>query len=182
MKKKKLLSVKALPELPLDRRAVAAKYGDRYDEDAFKFAFWWSRLGIGGGPGSVEHPSREESLKPGGALAKMFVMLLEPRISQAVRTGDGTFLRELADAIECEKEPIDIVRHHIGLMALCQRDRRELEDGWDHTDAEWCAEIQRQTGKSFDIALFRRWADQMGLRRLPDKRGRKPARKLKPGN
>ena len=171
MKKKKLLLVKALAQLPPEARTLAAHYGVEHDRDATAFVMIWSVFATCTDPKKFAEEVRSNK----GGLMQLFSSHLEPKITDAVRRRDGTFLRHLADAIERHDKPLDAARYRIGLMALCQQAGREVEGGWDLTANEWCAMISKQIGKPIDIVLFRRWAKEMGLKFLPDKKGRKPS-------
>lgn len=176
MKKKKLLSVKELVQLTAERRALAALYGTDFDKGATSFVKFWHHFAVHSSPENFADGLKRDG---SGQLCDMFMSMLEPRITKAIKLGDGTFLRKLADAIERHAQPLDIVRHTIGIMALCQKEGRDVEGGWHHTAEVWRVEIERQTGKPIGITQFRRWAAEMGLKYLPDKRGRKPLPKLK---
>ena len=203
MKKKKVLSVKELIQVPDQYKMLAAHYGTDFDLDAFGFAQFWAHATKYSSP---DYFASGLERKGAGQLCEFFMARLEPKITQAVKTGDGTFLRKLADTIERHTKPIDPARALIAGMAACQKQGHDVEGGWDRTAAEWCneisrqlripppvegldyylehknevvwsadrlAEISRQAGPAIDIVLFRRWAKEMGLRLKPDKKGRK---------
>jgi hypothetical protein len=172
--RKKLLSVKELLQLPAEFQPFAALYGTDLDPRDAGFVYFWGIAVDMGQP--AKHAA---AMSEGGQLREYFVTKLEPRITDAFKTGDATFLRKLADAIESRKRPFDLVRHVIALMALCQKENRDVEGGWNRTASEWCAEIGKQCGRELDLVVFRRMAKEMGLKLAPDKRGRKPTQKLK---
>lgn len=172
MKKKKLLSVKELVHLPQEERAVVACYGMGYDWDAVAFSMLWAEALESRSDSEWAEGLRRDGC---GSLCDTFVEILEPRITEAVKTGDGTFLRKLADAIERRRTPLDRVRFNIGMMAAGAYGTKWLTA----TPEAQRIEISHEVGYDVPIVQFRRWAADMGLSHADAKRGRKPACKLK---
>lgn len=172
--KKKLLSVKELLQLPLDEHSLAAHYGTDYDHDAISFVHFWSAITDFENYTQTKEEFADAFATNRGGLRDWFISKLEPKITEAIKANDGTFLRKLADAIERHAHPLNRIRSIIASMAACQKVGNEVEGGWDRTAADWCSMIERMTGRGIDIALFRRWANQHGLEYKRDKVGRKP--------
>ncbi len=169
--KEKKLSVKELVQLTPQERLFAATFGTDFDEQACRFAWLWG--------GEIESRSKAgiaEALKPEGReLRDLFISKLEPKVTEAIIKGDGTWLRKLADAVERQKNPLDRVRHYIALEVVLLEGQEKFMpiDNLLHTASWWCEQIGEALGKKVDPILFRRWAKELGLRLKPDKVGPK---------
>lgn len=175
MKKKKLLLVKNLATVAdIAHRAHAAAWGIGADSDAVMFVSYWKDALAASPPERFALSVKSED----STLRMMFVELLEPKITQSVRTGDGTFLRQLAEAIERSGKPLDRVRSTIGYFAWLRK-IGFFKQNYPKTASECYALVVRDLDQPLDFTLFRRYAKEMGLEFEPDRKGRKPSSKLK---
>ena len=184
VRKKKQLDIKQLVQLPLEEQQVVAQFGIDYDHGAVFLASELRLLGQ-----NFDEQSVVALFKSNDARVRIGLQIvLIPALARAAVTGDGSFFRHLAEAVERAKQPLDTVRALITRAAYCQPWGKHHEENRDITEAdfltaaEWCSHLEKVTGKQIDPVVFRRMAKAHGLKLKRDKQGRKPLAKLKSKN